>query len=114
MKERQNLKFIITMWGDWKITGEYAEAASAGAKIIFKYSAQKVFLVASANATVRATILRDGEPLSAGAGSDVKDSAVEFKNEDLYRLIEDSGGEEHLLEIIMDKPGARAFAFTFG
>lgn len=108
---RPNQLYLV---GEWKITGEYAEAASVGAKIIFKYSAQKVFLVASADETARAAITLDGAPVGERSGRDLKENAVEFRNEDLYRLIEDSAGGEHTLEIIMEKPGVRVFAFTFG
>ncbi|PIR73905.1 MAG: thiol-disulfide isomerase [Candidatus Magasanikbacteria bacterium CG10_big_fil_rev_8_21_14_0_10_47_10] len=101
--------------GDWKITDEYAEAASPNAKIIYRYQAQKVFLVASAESAVNAQILVDGKSLSVyNAGVDTSQSRVTFDDEALYRLIEGEEYGTHVLEIIFDNPGVRAFAFTFG
>jgi thiol-disulfide isomerase/thioredoxin len=100
--------------GDWSLTGEFAESAADNAKIVFKYQAKKVFLVASSEQPIRARILVDGEPVGDSAGDAVVDGFVTFRNEELYRIIENSDPGEHILEIIMEEPGVRAFAFTFG
>jgi thiol-disulfide isomerase/thioredoxin len=103
--------------GDWEITSEYIENNSAGAKIVLKYFAKKVFLVASAeNGPIRAKILVDGKDAGDLAGSDVDDGIyVTFHEDRLYRLVDDlSGYKEHTIEIIMEGPGVKAFAFTFG
>lgn len=104
--------------GDWGISKEYAENAGLRAKIVFRYKAQKVFIVASGDEGTTVTIMRDGKPLGKEAGSDVKDSKVSIRDERLYRLIEDPAGYgEHTLEITIDGivgSGFRAFTFTFG
>ena len=100
--------------GEWDIEGEYAENKSENAKIIFRYQAQKVFLVASSEKKVKAKILLDGEAVGADSGSDVKNSIVEIKEDKLYRIIEGETHGEHTLEIIIDEPGLKAFTFTFG
>lgn len=101
--------------GDWKLTPEYAQAASENAKIVFRYFSRKVFLVADADEETEALILRDGEPVEDVAGEHVDDSIVRFQNEQLYRLIEDEDrADDHILEIQFEKPGVRAYAFTFG
>ena len=102
--------------GDWNITREYAESTKAGNKIVFKYEAAKVFMVASAEKPVRAKILIDGKEAGERAGADVdKDGYVIFQANQLYRLVEDPNGwDAHTLEIIPEGAGFEAFTFTFG
>ncbi len=110
----------LNLAGTWNFAPEYAENTTAGAKIIYRYQAKGVYLVGSAVNGVRARVLRDGKPLtSAEAGEDVilKDgqSYVTFKEDRLYKIIQDKNGAgEHTLEIIIEAPGLKAFAFTFG
>lgn len=105
---------ILYLVGDWDFDSEYAENKSGGAKIIFRYQAQKVFLVASSELGVKVKILIDGEPVGVIAGADLKGSVVEIKEDRLYRIIEDKKHAEHVLEIIIESSGLKAFTFTFG
>jgi thiol-disulfide isomerase/thioredoxin len=106
---------ILYFAGEWDIQKEYAENKSSQAKIIFRYQAQKVFIVARADQAVKLKILRDGQPVGEAGGSDVVNGEVTVKEDRLYRLIEDPQGHgEHTLEIIIESPGFQAFAFTFG
>ena len=106
---------VLYLVGKWNLGSEHATNLEAGAKIIFKYQAQKVFMVASADQEVKLTILRDGQPVGQAAGTDVIDDQVTVKGDQLYRLIEDpQGWGEHTLEIIIESPGLKAFTFTFG
>lgn len=106
---------ILYMVGDWDFDGEFAENKSKGAKIIFRYTAQKVFLVASSENKVNAKILIDGKNVSLNmVGSDVDNSTVIIERDRLYRLIENDSSEEHTLEIIINEPGVKIFTFTFG
>lgn len=106
---------VLYLDGRWDVQGEYAQSLEAGAKIVFKYKAAKVFMVASAAEEVGLEILVDGEPVGDLAGSDVVDGVVNVKNDQLYRLVEDPNGNSvHTLEIIVTKPGLKAFTFTFG
>lgn len=100
--------------GDWSFTEEYAENKSANAKIIFKYQAQKVFFVGSSEPANVLKLSRDGKPLGSALGSSAKNGVVNVQADDLYRLIEDTVFGEHVLEIFIEKPGLKAFTFTFG
>lgn len=105
----------IYLNGDWIFSPEYAENKNANASIVFKYSAQKVFLVMSADTPIEVTILRDGKIVSGEAGADVKNGILTIDQDAMYRLIEDKNGPgEHTLEIRISKPGLKVFAFTFG
>jgi thiol-disulfide isomerase/thioredoxin len=101
--------------GTFEITGEYAENKSANARIVFKYGAEKVFIVLSSENGSTIEIIRDGKPVIEAAGEHNKGGEVFVQEEKLYRIVEDPAGfGEHTLEIIIKEPGVRAFAFTFG
>lgn len=106
---------LLYLSGNWDIQPEFAENLFEGSKIVFKYQAQKVFLVASSDEGVEVEVFRDGNKLEEAAGSDLSDdSTLTIQNEQLYRLIEDDKHGEHVLEIIVKGKGLKAFAFTFG
>lgn len=100
--------------GEWDVQPEYAENRSAGAKIIFRYAAKSVYLVASSEKAARIRVLRDGVPLKAGMGEDVSKSTLTVREPRMYRIVEDADYGEHTLEFVVEKPGLRVFTFTFG
>ncbi len=101
--------------GTWDFQKEFAENSGSGAKIIFKYNAKNVYLVASSDSGVKIKVLRDAKPLGADAGADVTpDGTILVKDNRLYKLIEGSDYGEHTIEIQIENPGLKAFTFTFG
>jgi len=99
--------------GQWDITDEYAENKGV-AKITFRYKAQYVYMVASADNTMRVKILIDGLAIQT-PGKDVDENGfITIQKDQLYTLVAGLGSEEHVLEIIVENPGLRAFTFTFG
>jgi thiol-disulfide isomerase/thioredoxin len=102
--------------GKWNISSEYAESLKPNNRVIYKYNSKYVYLVASAPEGIKIKVLKDGKTLGADAGSDVdKESKTLVKDERLYKLIDDPKGySEHTLELIIEKPGFKAFTFTFG
>lgn len=101
--------------GSWNFQNEYATNNAAGAKIVYKYRAAKVYFVASAPNGATIEVLQDGQPVTGAAGSDVKDGKAFIQESRLYNLINNlDGSGEHTLELIIDSPGLRAFTFTFG
>jgi len=107
---------IFYLVGSWNIFTEYAENAESDARVIYRYSGDKVFMVARAAQDAKITILQDGEPVTDARGDDVDDkSSVIVGEERLYKLIDNpDGAKEHVLEIIFDDPGVHIFTFTFG
>ena len=106
---------LLYLDGAWDIQGEFSENLKAGARVVYKFKAAKVFLVARADQNVTLTLLLDGKPVGEAGGNDVNNSQVIINDDRLYRLIELPGGySEHTLEIIVETPGLQAFAFTFG
>jgi thiol-disulfide isomerase/thioredoxin len=104
----------LYLGGSWNIQPEYAESQGVGS-IVFRYSAQDVYFVASSDAGVMVEILQDGKSVGAARGADVgADGTVHIRDERLYKLIRNPGGEEHVLEIRVKGKGLRAFTLTFG
>ena len=101
--------------GSWNFQPEYAKNNGAGARVIYRYNAAKVYFVASAPSGATIEIIQDGKPVSAAAGSDVKNSKATIGGSRLYNVIMNpDGAGEHILEIIINAPGLEAYTFTFG
>lgn len=103
--------------GSWNIAHEYAEATAPDASIQLRYSGQAVHMVAEADTLVRMRVLIDGKPIPESMrGAHVRnDGYVEVHDATLYNLVNDTAGwGEHTLELIIEKPGLKAFTFTFG
>jgi len=101
--------------GEWNIQEEFAENKSNGAKIIFRFRAKEVFMVSNSENPVKARILINGSPPGELSGEDTVNATVSFKEDRLYKLINNPNGyEEHTLEIIIEDGELRAFTFTFG
>ncbi len=103
----------------WKITSEFAQNNSSGAKIIYKYYAKDVFFVAQADSEITVEALIDGKTLGEEAGEDIIKTSdgktiLKIKEPRLYKIIQDSQSEIHTLELIIQNPGLKAFTFTFG
>lgn len=106
---------ILYLEGEWDITEEYAEALSPGAKILFRYNAKETYFVASAATSTPIIVKQDGQAVNESFGEDVsKDGKATISEDRLYKLIKNPEPGEHLLEIIIEKPGLKAFTFTFG
>jgi thiol-disulfide isomerase/thioredoxin len=113
--------------GKWNVTNEFAETASdvggpnvGSDRIDYKYTAKGVYLVAgSSNSSVNVEVTIDGKPIESSIkGSDViyKDgrSYVSINEKRLYRIVDGSKAETHLIEFIVSKPGLQVYTFTFG
>lgn len=103
----------------WNITPEFAQNISPNAGIVYTYTARDVFFVAEAETETVIEVLRDGKPLGAGAGADTETASdgktiVKIKEARLYKIIQDNQSGTHTLELIISKPGLKAFTFTFG
>lgn len=110
-----NANYLI---GNWNLTNEYAEGTGS---IKYRYTAKGVYFVAgiSGKEPVEIEVLRDSKPLEkSAAGTDIyfRDgkSFVRVNETRLYRIIDDKQAGEHILELIISKPGLRAYTFTFG
>src|SRR3989344_1593655 len=90
--------------GSWNIQEEYAQNLNSDSKVIFKFKARKVNIVAEADKPSKASILLDGKMISE----------VNIQNSQLYEIISLPEQGEHTLEIILEDPNIRLYTFTFG
>ncbi len=109
---------VLYLSGTWNITKEYAESVSAS-RVHFLYTGKSVYFVAGASPSVEMEVLLDGAPVPQGKrGTDivVRDGKtyLTVSENHLYKIIEDSSQETHVLEFVIPKPGLQAFTFTFG
>jgi cytochrome c biogenesis protein CcdA/thiol-disulfide isomerase/thioredoxin len=86
--------------GQWTVGREYSRAGR-GARFLFRFHAQRVFLVLTGRGTVRALV--DGRP----------HRTVRVSGNRLYELAELRQRRTALLELRFT-PGLQAYAFTFG
>jgi hypothetical protein len=105
--------------GEWTLKAEAAALNAAGGRIAFRFHARDLHLIMGPVArqrTVPFRVLIDGQPPSAGRGSDVDEAGNGTVTEQrLYQLIRQSGPiAERQFEIEFLDSGVEAFAFTFG
>ena len=103
----------------WDITPEFAQNNSANASIIYTYTAKDVFFVAESDMETVVEVLYDGNPLGLEAGIDITKtydgkSILKIKEARLYKIIQGKQSETHRIELKIQKPGLKAFTFTFG
>ena len=104
---------------NWDITAEFARNDSANAIIVYTYTAKDVFFVAEADTEIIVEVLRDDKPLGLEAGMDIiktsdGKSVLKIRKARLYKIIQSTQSETHTLELRIQKPGLKAFTFTFG
>lgn len=100
--------------GAWNINGEYAESMM-GSSIFYRYKAQEVYIVAEAQDLTEIEVWQDGELLTSSRGADVdSQSMLKIKESRLYKIIRNKSAEEHVIELRIQGPRARFYAFTFG
>ncbi|MGM9483202.1 thioredoxin family protein [Roseateles sp. NT4] len=105
--------------GDWTVKAEYAELSDDGGGVALRFHARDLHLVLGPGTEGKPLAFRitvDGKPPGADAGVDVDAEGRGVVNGDrLYQLVRQRGPvKERTFEIRFDKPGARAYAFTFG
>lgn len=102
--------------GNWGFRDEFAYDTKGPAKIVYKYSARDVYIVASAEVNVRVKVLLDGKPIGKRAGEDVDANGIlTIKADRLYKVVHDPDGYgEHTLELLIEDPSLRVYTITFG
>jgi len=90
----------------------------AGGSMAYRFHARDAHLVLSsaAGAPIPFRVLLDGEAPGASGGVDVdEDGTGMLRDSRMYQLVRQSEAvQERTLEITFLKPGAEAYAFTFG
>ncbi|WP_406046093.1 redoxin domain-containing protein [Micromonospora sp. NBC_00898] len=103
--------------GDWRSSGEYVELASGTGEIALPFNAGEVNLVVDPGPSGQAevTVLLDAKPIGDERGADVgRDAVAHIDRAAMIRLVAGASRDDHVLTLVADQPGLRAFAFTFG
>ncbi len=114
---RRRERGMFKLEGDWRSDGQFVELQKGTGKIILPFIAGEVNLVAQPGPTGKAalTVLLDGKPIGDARGADVgADGVARFDRSGLVRLVAGTPRKEHVLTLISDEPGTRAYVFTFG
>jgi cytochrome c biogenesis protein CcdA/thiol-disulfide isomerase/thioredoxin len=105
--------------GQWKISAERAQLASAPGKISFRFHARDLHLVlgpAPDGKPVRFRVTIDGQPPGASHGADIAaDGSGTVNSVRLYQLARQTGPiRDRTFTVEFLDPGVSAYAFTFG
>ncbi|MEV4311810.1 redoxin family protein [Actinocrispum sp. NPDC049592] len=104
--------------GSWAVEPERVVVRSAGARLAYRFHARDAHLVLSqgTDGPIPFRVTLDGQAPGAAHGGDVDAAGNGVLNEGrLYQLIRSPGQvSDRTVEITFDKPGAEAYAFTFG
>ena len=107
----------ITFEGDWRTERQYVELRKGTGKIVLPFTAGEVNLVMQPgpSGSAAVTVLLDGKPVGDGRGADVgADGVARFDRSGMIRLVAGASRRSHVLTLVTNDPGVRAFAFTFG
>ena len=86
-------------------------------RIVLPFTAGEVNLVMQPGTSGRAavTVLLDGNPVGDVRGADVDaDGVARVDGPRMVRLVAGATRRPHVLTLVTNDPGVRAFAFTFG
>ncbi len=103
----------LYLTGTWNFSDQYAETGGDN-RVVFRYNAKNVYLVASAAGPTNVTVTVDGKPPGDIAGQDAPGGVASVKDEQLYQLVAGKDYGEHTLELEIPQPSLRAYTFTFG
>ncbi len=93
----------LYLGGEWLFAPEYSQNEGDG-KILFKYNAKNVYMVASSTSGADIEVYVDEKLINT----------IFIKDEKLYNIVKGADYGEHTLKIKIKKPGLKAFTFTFG
>jgi thiol-disulfide isomerase/thioredoxin len=104
--------------GEWTIGAEKVVPNSAGARLVFRFSARDAHLVMTpgTRSSIPFRVQLDGERPGSSHGVDVdEDGNGELRYGRMYQLVRQDGPvRERTLEITFAEPGAEGYVFTFG
>jgi thiol-disulfide isomerase/thioredoxin len=95
---------MLYLDGTWNFQYQYAESTTDKARIVYKYNAKHVYMVASAKNPVTLKLTLDGQP----------HGTVTVQANQLYTLVDGTDYGAHTLQIEVEGAGLDAYTFTFG
>jgi cytochrome c biogenesis protein CcdA/thiol-disulfide isomerase/thioredoxin len=107
---------MLYLGGTWNFAGESAGTVDANETVEYEYSANDMYIVASAATPVTVEVFQDGKPVGSAAGADVDPttSTVTISGNRLYKLVHNPVPGEHTLELKILGAGFQGYTFDFG
>lgn len=108
---------IVYVGGVWKSNPDSLELVSDEGRIVLKYAAKAVNIVAdSAQQPALLQVIVDGSFVnSTNSGSDVKKAVAVVSEKQLYHLVSDKNSQgQRIIELNVKGKGFRLYRFTFG
>jgi hypothetical protein len=114
-----NQNFVLNrvyLDGEWLNSNDYMELKSQSGKVVLRFKAKNLNIVAGGNATLDLAL--DDSPAMNSLGSDARmigsNAWVTTDSQRLYSLIDSSDYSEKVLEITVHGEGFRIYTYTFG
>lgn len=107
----------FTLEGDWQSARQYVELRKGTGKLVLPFSAGEVNLVMQPGPSGKGAVkvLLDGKPVGDARGVDVgADGVARFDRSGMLRLVARAPRGKHVLTLVAEQPGTRAYVFTFG
>ncbi len=107
---------VVYVAGSWKSNPDSLELVSGEGRVILKYTARAVNIVAGpGQQPALLQVILDGSFVnSTNSGSDVVNSVAKVDGQRLYNLVYDSGYYTKVIEINVKGEGFKLYTFTFG
>jgi hypothetical protein len=107
----------VMLEGEWRSEPQYVELRKGTGKIAVAFTAAEVNLVVAPgpSGTAAVTVLLDGKPVGDVRGADVgTDGVARVERSGMLRVVAGASRQPHILTLVTNDPGVRAFSFTFG
>jgi thiol-disulfide isomerase/thioredoxin len=107
----------FTLEGNWQTSRQYVELGNGTGKIVLPFTAGEVNMVMQPGASGKAAVgvLLDGKPVGEARGADVgPDGVARFDRSGMIRLLARAPRGNHVLTLVSNDSGLRAYVFTFG
>lgn len=107
---------VVYLGGNWKNNPDSLELVSDEGRIVLKYTARNVNIVAGSaqQQSLLQVLLNSRLVSSTNSGSDVKKSMATVDEQGIYNLVMDDGYHTKTVEINVRGKGFRLYKFTFG
>jgi thiol-disulfide isomerase/thioredoxin len=106
-----------TLEGDWRTERQYIELRKGTGTILLPFTAGEVNLVMQPgpSGSAAVTVLLDGKSVGPAHGADIgSDGVARFDRSGMIRLVAGAARRPHVLTLLTNDPGVRAYSFTFG
>ncbi|MGK5740278.1 redoxin [Micromonospora sp. URMC 103] len=113
----RRLPGAFTLTGDWRSSGDHVELGEGGGEIVLPFNAGEVNVVVDPGPSgqVPVRVLLDGRPVGDERGAGVgPDGVAHVDRAGMVRLVAGASRDDHVLTLAADRPGFRAYVFTFG